>query len=511
MSGQPAIPTGPDLSAGTSIDTLAEGVPLLGHVDGAPVILVRRGSEVFAIGATCTHYGGPLAEGLVVGATVRCPWHHACFDLRTGQALRSPALNPVATYQVVQRQDTVVVLGPGEKRTLAPVRALHTEATSSVAIVGAGAAGNSAAEELRRLGFAGEITLFDSDQAAPYDRPNLSKDYLAGTAPDDWLPLHPRSHYKELAVDLVLGRRVIELDAAAKRVTLDDGTSRRFSAVVIATGADPVRLSIPGADGPPIYYLRSLADSQRIIAATAEARRAVVLGAGFIGLEVAASLRARGLDVHVVAPGTRPLERVLGAALGDFIKGLHEAHGVVFHLGQTARGVEGRHVVLQNGERLDADLVVAGVGVAPGVRLAEAAGLMVDHGIIVDRYLETPAKGIFAIGDVARWPDPRSGARVRVEHWVLAQRHGQAVAKVIVGDRQPFVDVPFFWSQHYDVSINYVGHAPRWDSVQIDGSPQHRDCSVRYRLGNKVLAMASIFRDRESLEVELAMEQEMAP
>jgi apoptosis-inducing factor 3 len=398
--------------------------------------------------------------------------------------------------------------------TPSPVTTLSgAESPSSSAVLGrrgAGAAGNSAAEELRRLGFEGAITLFDGDESAPYDRPNLSKDYLAGTAPEEWLPLHSRSHYKDLAVELVLGRQVTELDVGARRVTVDDGTVRQFGAVVLATGADPVRLTIPGTDGPPIHYLRSLADSRRIIEATAGASRAVVLGASFIGLEVAASLRARGLEVHVVAPGPRPLQRVLGAELGDYIKTLHEVHGVVFHLGQTARGVEPRRVVLQNGERLEADLVVAGVGVRPAVALAERAGLAVDDGIVVDRYLETSRKGIFAIGDVARWPDPRTGSSVRIEHWVLAQRHGQAVARSIAGDRPPFADVPFFWSQHYDVSINYVGHAARWDAIEIDGSLQRRDCSVRYRAGGRLLAMASLSRDRESLETELAMEREGA-
>jgi NADPH-dependent 2,4-dienoyl-CoA reductase/sulfur reductase-like enzyme/nitrite reductase/ring-hydroxylating ferredoxin subunit len=511
VSDQPSSPVGPDLAAGIPATSLQQDVPLLGHVGREPVILVRRGSDVFAVGATCTHYGGPLAEGLVVDDTVRCPWHHACFDLRTGAALRAPALNPLTSYDVVRREESIVVVGPREPRGAARPRARRADTPPSVAIVGAGAAGNSAAEELRHLGFEGTVTLFDGDESAPYDRPNLSKDYLAGTAPEEWLPLHPRSYYKELAVELVLGRRVTGLDAGAKRLTIDDGTMRQFGAVVLATGADPVRLTIPGTDGPPIYYLRSLADSRRIIRATEGARRAVVLGAGFIGLEVAASLRTRGLDVHVVAPGPRPLQRVLGPELGDFIKALHEEHGVVFHLGQTARGLEPRRVVLQNGERLEADLVVAGVGVSPAVALAERAGLAVDHGIVVDRYLETSGKGVFAIGDVARWPDPRSGSRVRIEHWVLAQRQGQAVARSIAGDRTPFADVPFFWSQHYDVSINYVGHADRWDAIEIDGSLQRRDCSVRYRAGGRLLAMASLSRDRESLETELAMERAVAP
>ena len=311
-------------------------------------------------------------------------------------------------------------------------------------------------------------------------------------------------------MDLVLGHRVATLDAATRRLTLDDGTTRQFGAIVLATRAEPVQLSIPGTDGPPVHYLRTLADSQRIIAAAQGAHRVVVLGAGFIGLEVAASLRARGLEVHVVAPGRRPLERALGAELGDVVRALHEAHGVVFHLGQTARGLERGHVVLQSGQRLAADFVVAGVGVGPTVALAEHAGLEVDHGVVVDRYLETSAKGIFAVGDVARWPDPRTGARVRVEHWVVAQRQGQAVARVLAGARTPFADVPFFWSQHYDVAVNYVGHAARWDAVEIDGDPRSRDCAVRYKQAGRVLAVATISRDRVSMEAERAMEQEIA-
>ena len=508
MSETPSSPKGPDLVAGIPVDSLREGIPLLGFVEREPVIVVRRRDDVFAIGATCTHYGGPLAEGLVVDDTVRCPWHHACFDLRTGEAVRAPALNPVMSYEVVQRQGSVFV-GPRKKSTVRP-QASRGDAPSTIAIVGAGAAGNSAAQTLRELGFGGAITMIDADASAPYDRPNLSKDYLAGTAPAEWLPLHPRSYYDELAVELALGRRAIALDLKTRSLTFDDGATRRFDAIVLATGAEPVRLTIPGENGPPVYYLRTLADSERIINAAKAARRTVVLGASFIGLEVAASLRHRGIDVHVVAPGARPLERVLGPQLGDFIRKLHEGHGVVFHLGQRARSLERGHVVLENSERLAADFVVAGVGVRPNETLARQAGLAVEQGIVVDTYLETSAKGVFAIGDVARWPDPRGGGNVRIEHWVLAQRQGQAVARTIARERAPFKDVPFFWSQHYDLAINYVGHAVEWDEMELDGSPEKRDCSVRYRRGDRVLAVATISRDRASLEAELAMEREIA-
>ena len=492
------------------MSSLTDGVPLLGHVDGEQVIVVKHGDDVRAIGATCSHYGGPLAEGLAVDETVRCPWHHACFSLRSGEALRTPALNAVASYDVERRGDSVFVRGRREHVPSVRQRVVRKDAPPSVGIVGAGGAGNSAAEELRRLGFQGEITLIDRDAQAPYDRPNLSKDYLAGTAPEDFIPLHPRAHYDDLGIELVLGRTVTVLDAARRRLTLDDGTMRDFGAIVLATGADVVRLALGGADGPPVYYLRTLQDCRAIIAAAGSGRRAVVLGASFIGLEVAASLRARNVEVHVVAPGRRPLERVLGPQLGDFVRALHEAHGVVFHLGHTAKALAPGTVILDDGERLAADFVVAGVGVRPTIAIAENAGLRVENGTVVNASLETSASGIYAIGDSARWPDRRGGGLVRVEHWVVAERHGQAVARVIAGDRAPFVDVPFFWSQHYDVPINYVGHAERWDGIEIDGSVEQRDCTLRYMAGGRVLAVASVFRDRASLEAELAMERQAA-
>jgi nitrite reductase/ring-hydroxylating ferredoxin subunit len=316
MSHQSRTRNGPDLASSVPANSLAEGVPLLGHVEGEPVILVRRGSDVFAIGATCSHYGGPLADGLVVDDTVRCPWHHACFSLRTGEALGAPALNPVAGYEIEQRAGQVFVTGkrakPGSVRRVAR---LGTATPRSVAIVGAGAAGNSAADELRHLGFEGDIALIDRDQEAPYDRPNLSKDFLAGTVQEEQLPLHPRAYYEARRVELVRGRLVTALELDRKRLTFDDGTTREFGAIVLATGADPVRLAMPGAHGPPIHNLRTLADSRAIIKSAEGARRAVVLGASFIGLEVAAALRARKIEVHVVAPEPCPLERVLGPEL----------------------------------------------------------------------------------------------------------------------------------------------------------------------------------------------------
>jgi NADPH-dependent 2,4-dienoyl-CoA reductase/sulfur reductase-like enzyme/nitrite reductase/ring-hydroxylating ferredoxin subunit len=504
MADQHEGPTGPDLKQGIPVGDVADGGTVVGHADGESVLLVRRGEAWFAIGAVCSHYSGPLGEGLVVGDTVRCPWHHACFSLRTGVPLRPPALNDLPCWDVEQRGGRIVV---GAKRPAAARPARRSRAPERVVIVGGGAAGNSAAETLRREGYGGPITIVDPDPDAPYDRPNLSKDYLAGSALEEWIPLHPQEFYRDRGIELRRGPGAGAIDPKGHRVRLVDGTDLPYDALLLATGATPVRLDPALERGTPaVHYLRSLADSRRIVAATREGSRAVVLGASFIGLEVAAALRARKMEVHVVAPDGRPLERVLGPQLGDLIRGLHEKQGVVFHLRQKPGAVEGGSVILESGERLAADLLVAGIGVRPNLDLAEAAGLALERGVMVDARLETSAPGIFAAGDIARWPDPHTGERIRVEHWVVAERQGQAAARNILGLSDRFDAVPFFWSQHYQVSINYVGHAERWDRIDVDGDVGSKDCAVRFVRAGRVLAVATVGRDRASLEAEAGME-----
>ena len=508
MGGAGGPLSGPDLTQGVEVRDVPSGGTLLGHAAGEAVLLVRPegGDEIFAVAATCTHYGGPLAEGLVVGEQVRCPWHHACFDVRSGEAVAAPALSPLDCFHV-ERRGTRVVVASKRAKALAPRS--KTSAPENVVIVGAGAAGNAAAEMLRREGYTGPVTLIGAETARPVDRPNLSKDYLAGTAPEDWVYLRGEDFYAAQNVELVLGVRAVAIDPAARSVQLSDGTRRAYGALLLATGADPVRLKIPGFDDPRVFTLRSLADSRAIIAAATAGgtRRAVVVGASFIGLEAAASLQRRGLEVHVVAPDARPLERVLGPELGDFVRGLHEEHGVVFHLGRKPAALEKGFVVLDDGTRLPADLVVVGVGVRPSVELAEKAGLAVDRGVLVNEYFETSARGVYAAGDIARWTVPGSAERLRIEHWVVAERQGQTAARNMLGRREAFRAVPFFWSQHYDVPIAYVGHAEAWDRIEVAGSLQAKDALVAFLRNDRVLAVATVNRDKASLEAEVHFER----
>jgi NADPH-dependent 2,4-dienoyl-CoA reductase/sulfur reductase-like enzyme/nitrite reductase/ring-hydroxylating ferredoxin subunit len=505
MADQQAQPAGPDLSQGVALSDFSAAT-LLGHVGDDDVLLVRSGSEIFAIDAHCSHYHGPLAEGLVDGESIRCPWHHACFDLRTGEAARAPAFNPLAVWQVEHEGDRIFVRRKREQpkpRVKGPL-----EAPARIVIVGGGAAGFAAAEMLRRQDYRGSIVMLSSEAAPPVDRPNLSKDYLAGSAPEDWLPLRPDRFYADAAIDLRLKTDVTSIEPKAKAVQLAGGETVPYDRLLLATGAEPVRLPIPGADQPHVHVLRSLDDCRAIIASTEGARRAVVIGASFIGLEVAASLRARNIEVHVIGLEQRPMERVLGPAMGDFVRALHEEHGVIFHLGDTVTTIDGKRANLKSGGVLEADLVVVGVGVRPRLALAEKAGLAIDRGVVVNAYLETSVPGIYAAGDIARWPDPHSGENIRVEHWVVAQRQGQTAARNMLGQREVFDAVPFFWSQHYDVPVNYVGHAETWDEIAVDGDIAAKDCLLHYRRAGRELAAASIYRDTASLQAELAMERQ---
>jgi apoptosis-inducing factor 3 len=496
----------PDLVRGIAFRDLPDGGRILGTVGDEDVIVLRRGDAVFACGAYCTHYHGALIDGLATEDTLRCPLHHACFSIRTGEALHAPALDPIQCWSVERIGDTIFVREklPPKSRTKAAA------GPRSVIIVGGGAAGLAAAEMLRREGYAGNLTMISAEDSPPCDRPNLSKDFLAGTAPEEWMPLRPPEFYARERIELLLSCHVSSIDTERRRVKLENGRELEYDALLLATGADPVHLEIPGSTPARICYLRTFADSRAIVAKAATAKSAVVVGASFIGLEVAASLRERSLDVHVVAPENVPMLRTLGAEAGRWLQTLHESHGVKFHLEKTVQRMDSRRAILSDGTVLEPDFVVLGVGVRPSLSLANASGLAIDRGVTVNEYLETSAPGVYAAGDIARWPDPHSGERIRVEHWVVAQRQGQVAARNILGRREKFTAVPFFWCQNYDVAIRYLGHAEQWDSIKMEGSFADRNWAITYLRGGRRLAIATVERDLQNLQTELAFESAAA-
>jgi NADPH-dependent 2,4-dienoyl-CoA reductase/sulfur reductase-like enzyme/nitrite reductase/ring-hydroxylating ferredoxin subunit len=489
--------SGPDLAAGIPAASIAEGSTLAGHVGDDAVLLSRFDGELCAVSGTCTHYGAALARGLVTAATVRCPLHHACFDLRTGAALQAPALDPLDLWEVEVADGTVAVRRKAAERA-APARA-ETD-VRKIVIVGGGAAGLACANELRRLGYAGAITMLSDDGDPPVDRPNLSKDFLAGQAPAEWLPLRSPDWYASNKVDLRTGTHVLRLDPATRTLHTQNGEDIAYDRLLIATGSEANRLNSPGFDRPNVHTLRTLADSRAIADAAESGTRAAIIGSSFIGLEAAAALRQRGVEVDVVSPAHVPFQAVFGAELGLFLQRLHEQQGVRFHLGCAAASYDGHSLALSNGEVIEADFVVVGIGAHPRTLIAGSAGLSVGNGVLVDSFLRTSAEDVFAAGDIASYPDPLSGEPVRIEHWVTAERQGQVAAANMIGTPLEFQAVPFFWTEQYGVSVRYVGHAAEWDRSEIDGDLEGRYVIVRYFAGDRHCASAGVGRDLEILE-----------
>jgi len=510
---------GPDLAAGIETSRLAEGVPLAGHVDEHEIVLVRRGDAVHALGARCPHRGAALADGIVAHGTIRCPWHHASFRLEDGAA-RAPSLDALPCWDVVHDGATVRV---GERRRFddTPVAGPHGATgdgasgdgdpkRAAIVIVGAGAAGEAAAETLRALGHTGPLTLLSAEAAPPIDRTNLSKGYLSGDMDESGLALRDPAFHAERDIDLKLGGTVVAIDRDAREVRLEGGEKIAYDRLLLATGANVRRLPVDGADDARVHYLRTLEDARGIVAAAKEASRAVVVGSSFIGLEAAAALRARGIEVTVVAPDEIPLAGVVGEAIGRRVRELHEAEGVVFRLESEVDAIVADGVRLGGGETLAADLIVVGIGVTPDVALAREAGLETDDGVVVDARLATSDPAILAAGDIASYPDPE-GRRLRIEHWQVAQRQGQCAARNLMGAGERFADVPFFWSKHYGANIRYAGHAGNIARVELDGDPSGNDVAATIHAEDgEARAMASIGRDKANLAFAATLEERAA-
>jgi NADPH-dependent 2,4-dienoyl-CoA reductase/sulfur reductase-like enzyme/nitrite reductase/ring-hydroxylating ferredoxin subunit len=487
----------PDLTLGVDAASIPDDGVLAGRVGDSPVLLARVDGALVAVGGACTHYGGALHEGLRKGCLIHCPLHHAAFDLRTGAAVRAPALNPLERWKVEEEGGKVYVR---EMLAAADAPRRGSADPGSIVIVGGGAAGLAAAQRLRDLGYAGRLTILSDDAIAPYDRPNVSKDYLAGTADPAWMPLRDEAFYRDRGITLRTGTHIDAIDPTGCAIVLPDRERLLYDRLLLATGAEPNRPATPGLDRDNVHVLRSQGDADRLIAAAQHATSIAVVGSSFIGLEVAASLRTRGLPVHVIGRDEVPLAGKLGPAIGALIQSVHEQYGVQFHLRRSVQSYDGKRLTLDDGSTVDADLVVLGVGVTPRLALAEFIGVAIDKGVLVDASMRTSDPNIFAAGDIARFPNPYGGAPIRVEHWVLAQRQGQVAAAAMLGIDERYEEAPFFWSVHYDVTIRYVGSTDGWDEIEEIGSVAQRDAEVRYRKNGRVVAVATINRDVASLE-----------
>lgn len=502
MSKPSEPPPGPDFAQGIARAQIPEEGVLPGRVGDEAVLLSRLDGELYAISATCTHYGAPLAKGLPHGGVVRCPWHHACFDLRTGEALRAPAITPLDRWRVEEDGDRVTIC---EKLDAADVRRTVPDDVRRIVIIGGGAAGFACAEMLRRRGYQGALTMLSADSDAPYDRPNLSKDFLAGNAPDEWMPLKGEDFYAGQDIDLRLDVEATAIDPGARTVTIASGEVLEYDRLLLATGAEPVRPDIPGLDRPEAHLLRSFADARAIAARAGKGKRAAVLGSGFIGLETAAALTRRGVQVTIVSRDELPMATAFGEEVGALLRTLHEEKGVAFRLGRTMQSFDDAGLVLDDGSRVDADFVLIGLGVRPRLDLAKAAGLDTDDGVLVDAHLETSAPGIYAAGDIAAYPDRVSGKRLRIEHWVVAERQGQIAAANMLGADEAYVPPPFFWTEQHGLALRYVGHA-RADDVRITGPVEAREFAACYLDGDRIGAFLTLGRDHESLEAEAWLE-----
>lgn len=503
--GETSGATGPDFSQGIAANAVQPGTTVAGRVGDEAVLLSNLDGKFFAIGGTCTHYGGALGEGVAEEGVVRCPLHHACFDLSTGAVLRAPALDPVDRWLVEVEGDRVFVRRKIEHAAPTP-QSVRSD-IHNIVIVGGGAAGLACAKELRARDFEGTVTILSADADPPCDRPNLSKDYLAGSAPEEWLWLRGEDWYADNDIDLRLSTEVTKIDAEASTVHCASGEQFAFDRLLIGTGAKPNRLDAPGLDRANVYTLRTVADARAIAGQAKPGARAVIIGASFIGLEAAAALRQRKVEVDIISVEEIPLEHVFGKDVGLQLQQLHESNGVRFHFNRLVADFDGAEVAIRDGATIAADFVLMAIGVRPTVDLAEAAGITIKNGVVVDAFLETSVPGIYAAGDIAAYPEPISGERARIEHWVVAERQGEVAAANMLGERKRFESAPFFWTEQYGVPLRYVGRASGWDAVTVEGSVENGSLIARYFIDGTHCATATIGRDRENLQDELTLER----
>ena len=484
---------------------------------GTKILLARVRDKYHAVGAHCTHYGAPLAEGFLEGDRVVCPWHHACFNITSGDMEEPPAFDSLPCFELeIQGEDIFVCLpnNSSDRRT-PPMTKKEAADERRFVILGGGAAGFMAAQPLREDGFTGRLMMFTREDRTPYDRPNLSKDYLQGHAEPAWMPLRSDDFFVEHDIEIFSEKEAAKVDAKAQEITFTDGTIVEYDSLLIATGGEPRRLPFQTDKQKNVFLLRSFADSDAIIAAAERGKRAVVIGASFIGMETAGSLRTRGCEVIVIAPDKVPFEKALGTEIGGLFQTIHEQNSVQFKLESSVKVLEGiesvEAVILENGERIETDLVVVGIGVTPATKFLEGVKLHDDGGAIADEFL-CVANDLYAAGDIVYFPYSRSdGDLTRIEHWRTAMQMGRTAAHNMLGKQTAFTGVPFFWTTQFDATLNFVGHTNDWDKIIIQGDMERRDFLAFYVKDNKIRAVAGMNRDRELASFEEQMRLNQMP
>lgn len=465
------------------------------RVGNTPVLLARTEDTFYALGHFCPHAGAPLSQGLMHDGRIVCPWHMASFAVETGRQCEPPGLDGLTKYLTYVEGKDVVVEVPEEASPTqtAPMASYRPTADGrTFAILGAGIAGQTAAEKLRQEGFEGRIVMITAESELPYRRTALSKGYLQNESADALPTLRPASFFEEHDIEVWRDRPVTQVQPYDHTLTFLDGEVLTYDQLLLATGGKARQLKVPGADLDNIFTLHQAADAASILESVDQAQRVVLVGSSFISMEAAASLSQQGLEVTVVSPDAVPFEKTLGAAVGARLQALHEDQGVRFCLGHKATQFEGNGVVtavvLDNGDRLSADLVVVGIGIDPATDPIQSVPLHKDGSVLVNANLRA-VEGVFAAGDVARYPDPRTGRKVRIEHWRLAAQHGRVAACNMLGQAVPFKGVPFFWTKQFSMNLHYLGHADTWDDIVIHGDLEGGDFMAFYIASNQILAV----------------------
>ncbi|MEH2252407.1 FAD-dependent oxidoreductase [Nostoc sp.] len=500
------------------INDLNDGEMRQVSVGETEILLTRLEGKFYAVGAHCSHYRAPLAEGVLSGHHVICPWHNAYFDVTTGDQLEPPGLDALACYQVRIEGENVIVSVPEETTGLrSPAMAqFNPDADGrTFVILGAGAAGVHAAEALRVAGYQGRIVMITQDDRLPYDRTKLTKDYFIGKTSSEEMPLRSPDFYKEHAIEVLLNKQVKQVQTTAKAIAFTNGDSLTYDALLVATGGKPRQLDIPGADLQNILTLRSFDDTDRILTLSKQKGQAVVIGSSFIGMETAAGLSQHGLEVTVISPDSVPFKKTLGEEIGKIFQQVHQENGVSFKFGRKAVQFEGSDkveaVILDNGDRVKADIVIVGIGVQPATDFLEGVDLHPKDGsVVVDEYLRV-ADGIYAAGDIARYPDWRTSESLRVEHWRVAAQQGRIAAHNMAGKAVKFRGLPLFWTMQFKFPLRYIGHAESWDEIIVDGDLQKQEFIAFYVQKNKVLAVATSHKDTETAAISELMRLNQMP